>query len=335
MNYHTLHIMKTVMIAFLLFITVLSVTPASSALYGRIAKLYECEGAVRIEYDENTVEQVFLPVDMVMEIPLNISFSVQGYYAEELLEYYTEGPIFEASIEAKPEWCSVAILPSLFDIIPRTEWNTKECLLSIKVNENAQAYSEGTIRVKIQFKRFGSINNGTFYQDIPFKPGFLPLLKISTSETTVKQINPQETAMFTVQVQNLGNAKTELLCNVVDKPKDWTVAVEEKAVVGSKATGDDDLIQMSVVVKPPFNFGYHHDREVIQLSITPSYFGNDSLTGEEYLVSFIVQSRGFSTPGFEGAYFIIGFACVLFLFHYQQRKIMTCSKRQKEDEYEN
>ena len=330
-----MNVAKTAMIGFLLFTTILTVMPTSSALYGRLAKLYECEGVVRIDYDESTADQPFLPVDMIMEIPLNVSFSVQGYYAEELLEYYTEGPIFEASIEAKPEWCSVAILPSLFDIIPRTEWNTKECLLSIKVNENAHAYSDGTIRVKIEFKAFGSISNGTFYQDIPFKPGFLPLLGVSTSEATVKRINPQETTTFNVQVQNLGNAKTELICKVVDAPKDWTVAVTGKTVVGSQATGDDDMIQIPVVVKPPFNFGYHNDREIIKLSIIPSYFDNESLEGKEYLVSFIVQSRGFSTPGFESIYLIVGLVCVLFLFRYQKGKTITRYERQKEDRNEN
>ncbi len=329
MNYRTLNLMKTVMLSFLLFITVLSVMPTSSALYERIAKLYECEGAVRVEYDESAVEQAFLPVDMVMEIPLNVSFSVQGYYAEELLEYYTEGPIFEASIVSKPDWCSAAILPSIFDILPRTEWVTKECMLNVKVNENAKAYSEGTIRVKIEFRAFGSINNGTFYQDIPFKPGFLPLLGVSLPESTAKLINPQETATFNVQVQNLGNAKSELLFRVISKPKDWTISVPEKTVVGSLSTGDDGMIQIPVVVKPPYSFGYHHEREVIQLSITPAYFGDESLKGEEYLVSFIVQSRGFSTPGFESIYMIIGLTCVLFLFRYQRKKKTRSGEKQK------
>lgn len=59
---------------------------------------------------------------------------------------------------------------------------------------------------------------------------------------------------------------------------------------------------------------------MIRISITPSYFDNESLKGEEYLLSFIVQSRGFSTPGFESVLVIFAFIVMTFIVKKQRRK---------------
>jgi len=315
----------------LLFIGIIfSIMPTSSALYPILSKAYQCQGHIRIDYDTDATQELFLPVDMIMVIPINVSYFVTGYYADDILPYYDVGAYVYLSVNETPEWASATILPSFFEIFPTTDWSSKESAsLSIKVDDDSHAYSEGTIRLKAKLDGLGAVKGGIFYQDIPFKPGYLPILDIETEDTNYELIGPQDTAKFNIQIENLGNAKTEVLCKALNVPEGWTVIIEPSIVVGSKATGDNTKSTVSLVVKPPYNFGYHNEREVIQVSLTPSYFAEMSLTGKEYLTSFIVQSRGFSTPGFEAILVIMAIISVTILFGQRQKTINSKNKRPK------
>ncbi|EMR73475.1 hypothetical protein MCGE09_00624, partial [Thaumarchaeota archaeon SCGC AB-539-E09] len=82
--------------------------------------------------------------------------------------------------------------------------------------------------------------------------------------------------------------------------------------------GDDPKSTVQLVVQPPYSFGYHNEREVIQVSMTPSYYADPTLKGQEYVLSFVVQSRGFSTPGFEAIFVIIAMIGMTLIFKKQQ-----------------
>ena len=71
-------------------------------------------------------------------------------------------------------------------------------------------------------------------------------------------------------------------------------------------------------MKPPINFGYHEDRAVIKLKMTPFYQNNSNYFGEPHYLNFIVQSKGFSSPGFESI--LVLFALIFVMYPIYKRK---------------
>jgi hypothetical protein len=70
-----------------------------------------------------------------------------------------------------------------------------------------------------------------------------------------------------------------------------------------------------LVIKPPKNFGYHNDEKTITISMQPVKYDDYSKKGEITYATFLVESRGFSTPGFESIAFIGALAVVLNSHH--------------------
>jgi hypothetical protein len=127
-----------------------------------------------------------------------------------------------------------------------------------------------------------------------------------------------DTAIFPILIENLGNARTVVLLNVVSVPKDWNAIITSQVTLeegaGSTATA-------YLVIKPPKGFGYHYDEQTIKISMQPVKADDYSKKGEITYESFLVQSRGFSTPGFDAIAFIGALAVVLL--------IITCIQKRK------
>jgi hypothetical protein len=329
---------KTVTVCIILMISLVGVftvcMPTTSAgLLKFLNKAYTCNSEINIEYDSNAARDPFLPVDMVKEIPLTVNYRITGLFAEEIPFYYHGGEAFNfiyLYVEKTPDWCTASVEPSIIFALPRAEGTTKGAVLSVHVSKNAYALSEGTITIKAEIpKRMGSILGGVFYQNITFTPGYLPNLRINTPEGTIKFMGPGETTNFQIDIENLGNADTRLTCKVLDLPKGWTSSISSDSVIGSEVTGTNPKKTIQLDVQPPYGFGYHNDKEVIRVSITPSFFNNESLVGKEYSLSFIVQSKGFSTPGFETVFGLIALIAVVLLLKKRQRVRGTINKISK------
>lgn len=314
---------KTYLLLGIIFISVIIafLPTVSGAPFDRLNKAYALYSQIQVDYDKHATEEPFLPVDMVQEIPLTVNYRVAGVYADQITPVYVEDGNYNyihLYVEETPEWCTVSLMPSFLIMPALSDWNSVNSSLIVKVNENALAYSEGTIKLRIEVEKMGAINGGTFYQDIPFKPGYLPFLKINALNGATALIGPEDIATFDIEVENLGNAKTQVESRILALPKGWTATITSNAILESTASEqskkDTDMIQL--VVKPPINFGYHNDRESIKVSIIPLYFDNNSLAGEEYQLSFIVQSRGFSIPSFEFPIIIV--AVMMFFFFRKQ-----------------
>ena len=296
--------------------------PSASAAFPLLGKVYECNSVIEIDYDENATQDPFLPVDRVLNIPVDVKYMITGMYAGVVAEMYQEVPydnFIHLYVDEYPEWCSVSFLPPILVVPVTSGFASHEANLVIQVNENAPAYSRGTIKVRIEVDKAGAVLNATFYQDIPFSPGFLPNIGITTNNNLML-IGPHQTANFKIDLENLGNAKTNVECKIVDIPAGWTITIDSDTVIG---TSDNPTKTIYLNVKPPFEFGYHDEREVITVSITPSYFNDESLTGDEFFVSFIVQSKGFSAPGFEAALVLFTLFGIAFL---TQRRVKKSNK---------
>ncbi len=323
-------IIKSISIGLITLVLSLSIFVVSTptTLAGPLDKVYECQYVLNVEHDRVAAEAPFLPIDMTIDIPLIINLRVIGIYAEIMMPDYKPPAIIFLYVNHTPSWCTATISPYFLTISTEADWVSHNATLHIKVDENALAFQDGNVELEIKIGGLGAILGRTFYVSIPFRPGYLPLLKINTDATN-RLIEPLDTANFDIGLENLGNAKTNVTCRVLDMPEEWEISIDPNTIVGTRNLGDNPKKTIILIVRPPYGLGYHQDREVIQISIVPSYYGDSQLEGQEYLLSFIVQSRGFSTPGFEGIFVI--FALIgMVLIAKKRHKTSKYSKTSKE-----
>lgn len=295
----------------------------------RIADLYRVQPQVLIEYDQEIADDPFLPVDRKKIIPVNVKIRIVGEYAKYVIpeKFDTKRVIVFVNIIEKPEWCTANIIPYVLDIYPTTSWKQNSCNLTIIVDENAPAFSYGTIKIEAKVEPLSIIDGATYTSDIHFKPGYLPILKLNVPETTYSFTNPDDEATFTIEIENLGNAKTLVSSHIIDVPEGWIAYIEPNVLIGTSLVGDIPKKTLQLIVKPSNDFGYHNEREVIQISINPSYYGDSSLKGKEYLLSFIVQSRGFTTPGFGLGLVMVALIGISLVIKRQHRKNSSKTNR--------
>jgi hypothetical protein len=117
-----------------------------------------------------------------------------------------------------------------------------------------------------------------------------------------------DTATFPIVIQNLGNARTLVLLDVVNVPKDWAAIVTSQVTLDE---GPGSTATAYLVVKPPKGFGYHYDEQTIKITMQPVKADQPTKVGSIYTEAFLIQSRGFSTPGFEAIAFLGALAVVL------------------------
>jgi len=153
---------------------------------------------------------------------------------------------------------------------------------------------------------------------LSFIPDYKPLIKPSLPETNTKEIGPMDTATFPITIENLGNARTVVLLNVLNVTGGWNAVVTSQLTL-EEGTGSTATAYL--VIRPPKDFGYHYDEKTITISMQPVKADNYNQKGEITYETFLIQSRGFSTPGFE-AITVIGALAILFI-------IMTCLRKRK------
>jgi len=159
----------------------------------------------------------------------------------------------------------------------------------------------------------------TFYDEIPFTPGYSPVISFTTPNGNFKEIGPGNTANFDIHLENLGNAPTEVTFKILNQPKGWSPNIISMTTLGSKVLGEETTKEIPFVVQPPYNFGYHNERQSFQVSLTPAYYRDPTLTGKEYVITFVVQSRGFSTPGFEMVFALTALVGLAFITKKRQK----------------
>jgi len=296
--------MKKIATTFLLIILTFSLllclipTPAKAAYY-------DCKSIIVVDYDIKAANDPFLPVDRIKEIPITLDYHVSGYFAEDATATYGGIDTFiYLFIAEKPDWCTASLSPNFLRMEVTTSVLSENVTLIIKISKNAHALSIGTIELNVTVDSVGPIKGGIFSSNISFIPGYYPLLDINTPDGTVKRIQPLDVTDFGIEIENLGNAKTIVTTSVLNIPDGWTVSIANETTLGTATIGDDPKKTILLTVRPSHEFGYHNERKVINISLIPSLIDNSSVKGHEYFISFVVQNKGFSTPGFETVYLL-------------------------------
>ncbi|HHH80059.1 MAG TPA: hypothetical protein ENL13_04065 [Thermoplasmatales archaeon] len=307
-----------ILVIFLFSITSTAIQTEAGPI-SRLTKLYHCEPFFKVEYNKTSLEEPITPLSEPREIPVRIGCMINGLFADIVADTYSsyEVPLFvNLYVEETPEWCTATVTPPLIYMPISSTWHSENATVFLTLKENAPAFEQAKIKIRIRSDSVGKrviIPEGNTTLDIPFRTGYIPIISLSVPEGNYKIISPYDTARFKIDVENLGNEKTELTSYALNVPDGWTVTITSNTVLDSKARGGNPKKSIELDVKPPYGFGYHEDRQVIQVSITPSYYNDPTLRGEEHILSFIVLSRGFSTPGFETLFTILTFMGIVLI----------------------
>lgn len=295
-----------------------------------VDQIYECTPNIVLEYNQTLLEQPIFPYDQPKEIPLTVKISIGGPEADIVLSQVNGGAlvIVHLSIAEVSEGCHASINPPIAQVsIPKipNEYVSANASLSLTIDQYLPAFSLETVKVSMISERLGKkatiVSEGNFTQDVPFTVGYFPQLSFSYPDGNVKSISPGEMAYFTIGLQNFGNADTRVDAEVVDIPKGWKADVLKSTTLGTNLTSNKFKEAISLNVKPPIDFGYHEDRAVIKVKMTPECYKNSTYKGEPYYLYFIVQSKGISaaTPGFEMGSMLLAFIIVIF-FIWKRKK---------------
>ena len=335
-----LRTIKTIVIFALLCSSLLLVVSTAKSL--PIDQIYECTPTCIIEYNQTILQDPIIPYDAPRIIPINVKTKVNGP-AEDIVvgKLGPDGIEYELivylSIDNIPEGCRASINPPLLKFLVTSDYSSNNASISITVNRDLPADAEKKIVVRMVTKRIGNqatlVKAGNFTQEIPFTIGYLPQLSFTYPDGNVRDISPEETAEFTIELQNWGNGVTKVLSEAVDVPEGWLFEIVENTTLGTYQLGTNNKKTISLNIKPPASLGYHEDRAIIKVKMTPLYFENEEIKGESHYLYFIVQSKGFSAsaaPGFE----FIGIAFALFfvlLIGIGIRKINNKQKKKGEE----
>jgi len=295
-----------ILLVFLVVTLLLGRLPAASA-----GPVFTIQSSLTVSWGNETIKPI-IPRGELRTLTLVITHTIaRGALGEEVLKLLTGLVIpISISITGASPWCTAVISQGTVSIVVQPDTiSTVYTTVSIQVANDAPAYGLGYINIRVTAAQVSIIEGTEYDVTLSFIPEYKALIQSSLPETNVKEIGPMDTAVFPVRITNLGNARTRVVLNVTDIPSDWSAVITSQLIVeegGGTATA-------YLVVKPPKGFGYHYDEQTIRISMQPVKADDPSKKGEMYYESFLVQSRGFSTPGFEFLCFLGALVVVLLL----------------------
>jgi hypothetical protein len=276
-----------------------AVLPTASA-----GLIFNLQSVLTVSWSANQTEAPVVPRGALRSLDLSISHTVtRGVFGEGMIRVYANKVIvINVEIVEVPTWVTATIAQgTLSTTVQPGETTFVKTSISLQVADNAPAFAQGYIKLKATAKKAGLIEGFTQDFTLTFLPDYKPLIQTTLPETNTKQIGPLDTAVFPIKITNLGNARTVVLLTVENVPKDWNAIVTDQIIL-EEGNGSSNTAYL--VIKPPKNFGYHNDERTITVTMQPVKYDDYSKKGETTTATFLVESRGFSTPGFESIAFI-------------------------------
>jgi hypothetical protein len=309
---------KTVKASILTGIVLISVIAAVSPTTVA-GPLFNLQSVIIVNW--NQTEKPVVPRGEFQQLTLTITHTVtRGIFGKYLLMMYqgTQITIDLEIVEASP-WCTAVLSQGTVAtfVIPDVP-QVSETKLTLTVSESAPAMDLGYIKIKATARKIGPIKAFEKEFTLYFQPEYKPLIQATFPESNAKLIGPMDTATFRIDILNMGNARTKVKLTVDKVPAGWIAIVNDEIILEE---GIGSTAPVYLTIKPPKGFGYHYDQETITISMLPVMADDESKIGEISQASFLVESRGFSTPGFEMIIFIGAFAIVMAtLFMIRKRK---------------
>jgi hypothetical protein len=297
-----LRILKSTFLIGILFISIfVTVIPMTTK-----AQPWNAYFVVDVNWLDEEIQKPIIPRDEVKAIKLNVTLQIktgetfgQGIYDAYNTggEYY--GIINLRIIDSSP-WCSVVIDQAKV-VIPWSRQGYVETLAYINIDEDAPAYGDGFITIQADVKAAGLVEGIKNEFTLEFIPSFNPILKLKLPESNVKRVDPTTNAVFPIEVENIGNARTKIYFEVVDVHEEWKATITDEIIL-KEEKGSKETAFLTVI--PPKDTGYHYEEANIRVKMTPARAENIEDTGDPMYASFTVQNRGLSTYGSEQILFI-------------------------------
>jgi hypothetical protein len=288
---------KTMAIIGIVLFSVFAATmPTTSA-----ASLVGLSSLVNVEWG-NATDQPIVPRQDLVQLDLDIDYTVtKGWFlANFVYNFYIGRQVnIKLDILEYPSWCEASISQgTLTTTVPRDSSvpQSLSTKIIISVDPDAPAFAQGKISVKATVDKVGPIDGYEQTFDLPFQPDYLPLVQPELPDTNTKRIGPMDTAVFPIEVTNLGNARTKVFLEVTHAPDGWIAVVTDTIILDE---GEDSKNTAYLTIRPPKSFGYHDDDASIKVKITPAYADDTTLQGNTESLTVIVESRGISVIGIE------------------------------------
>ena len=310
------HLLLLIIVFFILLqITLITNMFASASFFKKL------KSNIDVNWSEEETEKPLVPRNEIRSLNLTVSYNIDwgGDYSYGLFVGYVgqnKKALINMKVTESSEWC-VANLKQARVGAPILENRSETtAVLNIILLDDAPAYGEGYVKIEASIPDTALIDSFSKEFTLNFDAGYYPTIDIQLPESNSKQIDPTESAVFPIEIENLGNARTQVLFEILNVPKGWTIAITDNVVLnemeGSTATA-------YLTINPPQNTGYHYDEQNIEVKIIPVRADNPLDQGDPLYQTFLVQSRGFSTPGFESIIFICAFLIVLFIFYLKKK----------------
>ena len=287
----------------------ISSVPTSSA-----GIIFNFQSVLQVTWGNETSEPL-VPRGELRIIPLTITHSVtRGELGEGLLVTLTGALItIDVTIIDKSSWCTASLSQGTLSVtVQPNAVSTLQTTLTVQVTNDAPANALGYVKIRATAEPTGVIAGFENDFTLNFIPAYKPLIRVFLPETNALEIGPMDTAVFPIQIENLGNARTIVLLNVTNVPKDWSSIITSEVLL-EEGAGSTAIAYLTV--KPSKSFGYHYEEQIIRVSLKPMKADDYSEIGEITYQTFLVQSRGFSTPGFEIIVFLgaISIVCMIII----------------------
>lgn len=318
---------KASIIIGILLVSILAVSiPSISA-----GLFLNAEQDVVMTADISAIETEFKPVGGAYFIPINISVAIRGLLSK-VIEKIFEGrasAIIELSAQPMDEWFSVVVSHNSVhaDISTNFQSVTEKPYLQVTLDERAPAKTMGKIIVTLKARRqsalTATIRESTTTAEVSFVPAYLPIISVAP-KGNFKQTAPGSMAEIEIELENLGNAKTVVDMRVIEIPEEWDATISARVTLGTAVLGENPKQTVILTVQPPYSFGYHNDRDQVEVEFIPKYYADPSgeaTIGDPQVERFTVQSIGFSTPGFEGVFVIFALIGVALIVKKRRQKM--------------
>jgi len=271
--------------------------------------------------DPQALNDLVVPLEGPMSVGIKIGYLVSGVFASAAIQRFESmqvPAIISLEVDETPSWATATIEPNVVTPKIKLGYSYANATLKVSFKEDAPARGEVVITVRMRSDKISiplfQINAKEQIGTITFTPDFLPIISVKPLNN-FQEISPGEIATFDIEIENMGNAKTSVDFEILTFPEDWS-----PNIISSITIAENSKKTVQLVIQPPYGFGYHNVRETIQIRVTPSYFADPSLTGRIYIETFTIQSRGFSTPGFEAILVFIALIGIAIIMK-KQRKL--------------
>ena len=289
---------------------IVAFTPSSTAA------LLSVDIDVVMTYDAQATSEKILPLTGEIAIEIDINAKIQGLLAKFYERIFAGRADMSVDLTVKetPSWCTARISPNVVNPTLSTLWAKQPAYVHISFNEDAPAHEVAIITIEMQANApgtWGRVKGVTKTATISFTPGYLPIIDavpLNNSQVT----KPGKTVTFDIDLENLGNAETEFIFNVMEIPEGWTVSVPSNITIGSRLQGINPKKTVQFSVTPPGNIESQKIREIINLTVVGQYFASPEteLKTDEYVMSFTVEVEDASTPGFEPIVLILSIVII-------------------------